>query len=462
VDKNDRWAVFVHGCFWHSHSCYKWRLPKINRPFWRKKFQQKQARDQRCIRQLRSKGTRTLVIWECQLDHLSKVENRLIGFIGKELPRADAAELCSTRWIKSTEWPKQPFGDARLAIADLFSGCGGLTLGAYEAARINNRRLDIRLAADFNDAALNVYRDNFGVDETTARKLDLQSALLPYGSSASTGETKLIDLVGALDLLIAGPPCQGNSDLNNSTRRNDPRNRLYAKMLRAAELFRPRAMIIENVPTVIHDTSRIVDEVKRGLVELGYCVTTSIVDVSRIGVPQRRKRHVLVATLVASLDVETLFKSLDRPETPIASYLDDLQTSTPKSLFDTPSKMTRKNQTRAQYLIEKDKYDLPNRLRPKCHQSEHSYVSMYGRLSWSLPAQTITSGFGCMGQGRFVHPKAPRVLTPHEAARLQGFPDFFSFSTVTYRTALHEMIGNAVPPKVCAVLVNALIRHGLL
>lgn len=70
---------------------------------------------------------------------------------------------------------------------------------------------------------------------------------------------------------------------------------------------------------------------------------------------------------------------------------------------------------------------------------------MYGRLRYDAPAQTITGGFVSPGQGRFVHPSQERTLTPHEAARLQFFPDFFDFSAAQTRTGLAQMIGNAVP-----------------
>jgi DNA (cytosine-5)-methyltransferase 1 len=100
------------------------------------------------------------------------------------------------------------------------------------------------------------------------------------------------------------------------------------------------------------------------------------------------------------------------------------------------------------YLVNKGVYRLPDRMRPDCHKDgNHTYASVYGRLNWDEPAQTITGGFISPGQGRFVHPSLPRTLTPHEAARLQFFPDFFDFSNVEKRTALAEMIGNAVPMK---------------
>ena len=71
---------------------------------------------------------------------------------------------------------------------------------------------------------------------------------------------------------------------------------------------------------------------------------------------------------------------------------------------------------------------------------------MYGRLRWNEPAQTITSGYGSMGQGRYVHPGRRCMLPPHEAARLQTIPDWFDFQHATTRGALARMIGNAVPP----------------
>jgi len=79
-------------------------------------------------------------------------------------------------------------------------------------------------------------------------------------------------------------------------------------------------------------------------------------------------------------------------------------------------------------------------------------------MHWDQPAQTITSGFTCTGQGRFAHPREPRTITPHEAARLQLIPDFFSFSSDLRRGALCEMIGNAVPAKLAYVLALELLR----
>jgi DNA (cytosine-5)-methyltransferase 1 len=83
---------------------------------------------------------------------------------------------------------------------------------------------------------------------------------------------------------------------------------------------------------------------------------------------------------------------------------------------------------------------------------------MYGRLKWTEPAQTVTTGFSSIGQGRYMHPDRTSALTVHEAARIQGFPDYFNFSAATMRKALTAMIGNAVPPELTRRLFNRLLR----
>jgi DNA (cytosine-5)-methyltransferase 1 len=183
-------------------------------------------------------------------------------------------------------------------------------------------------------------------------------------------------------------------------------------------------------------------------------VDSEVVDLSAIGVPQRRKRHVLLASLKMQPDIRgALNRHAVKEARNVMWGIDDLTSKSNGSVFDSPSIQTERNLARIAYLYDNGLYDLPNRLRPKCHRhGGHSYKSMYGRLYPQLPAQTITSGFGSPGQGRFVHPTEQRTLTPHEAARLQFFPDSFDFRPVSQRSALAEMIGNAVPMKLSFVL----------
>jgi len=184
----------------------------------------------------------------------------------------------------------------------------------------------------------------------------------------------------------------------------------------------------------------------------------------RIGIPQTRRRHVLLAIRGAGVEARAILDGLRDPCSSSSARtvrwaIGDLEDLPPDGLLDSPSSPSDENRARIDCLFEEGLLNLPNDHRPPCHRSEHSYVSMYGRLAWHKPAQTITTGFGSMGQGRFVHPSRRRTITPHEAARLQTFPDWFNFSAVTKRGSLARLIGNAVPPFLGIELGSALLEH---
>ena len=375
-------------------------------------------------------------------------------------------EMCDLDWIKNGSWPNaNRTYRSPLTLVDLFCGCGGLTLGVWEAARNHCRKIQIHLAVDCSSDAIKVYRKNFEVDDSAIANTDI-SSLFPgqFGEPETVVESHITDRIRNLDFLIAGPPCQGHSDLNNHTRRDDPRNGLYLKAIRAAELLKPRAVLIENVPAVVHDKSGCIRKSAEMLENISYSVRFFEVDAFSVGLAQRRKRHFLLAVKGNKIDPDLIFENNVFQKRTLLDYIRDLEdeSKTREGIFWTPSAMRGDNLKRAEYLFENDVYDLPNKYRPPCHRKNHSYVSMYGRMRWDEPAQTITSGFGSMGQGRYLHPSRKRTITPHEAARIQGFPDFFDFSGVEKRTALQEMIGNAVPPKMSALIADALLGNNML
>jgi DNA (cytosine-5)-methyltransferase 1 len=118
--------------------------------------------------------------------------------------------------------------------------------------------------------------------------------------------------------------------------------------------------------------------------------------------------------------------------------------------MDSVPVFSEENIVRINHLHDNNAYNLPDEVRPDCHKNGHTYPSVYGRMFWEKPAQTITTGFLTPGRGRYIHPKARRVLTPHEAARVQSFPDTFSFvvseSDPPSRSSVAKWIGDAVPP----------------
>jgi DNA (cytosine-5)-methyltransferase 1 len=383
--------------------------------------------------------------------------------------RAELAGLSrrdALAWVKSAVRPSGPRGTSRkLRFVDLFSGCGGLSLGVWEACRRHGLRTETVLAVDSNRDAAAVYRANVAVSASAFVEGNITELLDGKNGCDLTAKEKCVRAKsGDVELLVAGPPCQGHSDLNNSTRRNDPRNLLYLRATRAIEVLRPHVALIENVPSVVHDSAGVVQTTSKVLSRLGYNVSTAVVDMQLFGLPQRRRRHVLLAA-THDLSLLDMIPQEKPGGSAIGAFIADLEMEpeTSDRLVAKAAQITPLNAARIKHLFENDLFDLPDELRPPCHRDKaHSYQSVYGRLRWDRPAQTITSGFGSMGQGRYVHPRRPRMLSPHEAARIQGFPDFFDFAPAGGVTALRTMIGNAVPPPLTIGLISGLLARGAL
>ncbi|HXD29760.1 MAG TPA: DNA mismatch endonuclease Vsr [Pyrinomonadaceae bacterium] len=507
VNRSQRWAIYVHGCFWHAHTCPLWKLPKGNRGFWTEKFAANKKRDKTKLKELRRQGYSVLTVWQCELKNEIKVRRKLQRFLsatnenivsvvnpkpnlrtvtlsfrldeknrrvsrtattldGRSFTsrfdllanvstKQDARSLYDQVFLRSKKlaWHSPLRGTVR--AADLFSGCGGLSLGTREACTALGKQFKSVLAIDEDLSSLEVYKRNF--TPTLPIKENIWSVLSgELGARLEKAEKALLKKIGAVDICLAGPPCQGHSDLNNHTRRKDKRNHLYERVARFAEIAEPSHLIIENVPNVINAKERALDNTIARLEKLGYKVDTNVVHLADLGVPQRRKRDVLIASSSRLSIAEIVNRHKVSAERTLRWAIADLARRAPGSLLDTPSTLHPDNVERIQYLMKHDEYDLPNDLRPICHQDDHSYVSMYGRLDYDEPAQTITSGFGSPGQGRYIHPTCRRTLTPHEAARLQFFPDSFDFSQVK-RRALAKMIANAVPMILTFVLLLELI-----
>ena len=409
--------------------------------------------------------------------HVTKVE--LGG-----LPRDDRSpsEEFDRGWLRTKKMDHGTNSARAITLVDLFAGCGGLTLGIREACRALGYGMRVQLANDVDRGALAVYAHNFRPIYEYSEPVEtlFNGAFQTKPSPQERKMLKEYDLEpGVLDFLVGGPPCQGHSDLNNHTRRYDPKNSLYARMARAAEILQPRHVLIENVPGARHDRSGAVETTRRILEGIKtknsrklYRVVTGILHAQTFGVAQTRRRYFMVATQDDDFNFDRVINDFSVPERPLEWAIGDLVSSVAADIYNSPSKATAVNQRRMDWFFTqgKEEYNLPNKERPDCHKNGgHSYVGVYGRMMWDAPAPTITGGFGCSGQGRFVHPMAHRgrgrTLTPHEAARVQFFPDFFDFSPLWEtglgaRTALHQMIGNAVPSKFAYVLALSLLRAG--
>lgn len=369
----------------------------------------------------------------------------------------DLSDAFDIAWLRSTSLPKTHVVESSpLRVADLFSGCGGLSIGLREACRALGVPVEFVFASDINETALDVYRQNFAPLFSATEPLEL---LLDgkVGSKRTASEMTFVKKLGKIDFVVAGPPCQGHSDLNNHTRRADPKNQLVLRVARFAELFRPKHILIENVQGIRHDKLGSLGDAIKTLEKLGYLMSDGVLSADMFGAAQARKRFFLVASLseIHSLEAIPTFVS-KRPRT-LGWAIGDLRPIQSLDIFDSSASHSQVNRKRIDFLFDNDLYELPNSERPPCHRDKsHSYTGVYGRMHWDRPAPTITTGFGSTGQGRFVHPLERRTLTPHEAARVQFFPDFFDFG-ILGRRQYQELIGNAVPSKLAyAIVLNQL------
>lgn len=349
-----------------------------------------------------------------------------------------------------------------LRFVDLFCSVGGLSLGFTLAAEALGYRAVGEFAVDSDADALSVYRRNLlpsAVAHTGVQRLvDFDVRTVGEGSTF-VDEPYLLgrkesEHLKEVDVLLAGPPCQGHSTLNNHTRGDDPRNGLYLTVPAIAVAANIPLVVIENVPNVVNDRMGVVEATKRLLENAGYNIQFGVIDLSKLGWPQTRKRYFLIASLSPfSVSFAGFLEAHARESLPLSWAIGDIADQANDANagdWDRSSRLSPANQERVNWLLADDnRRNLDHNLRPISHQRNPNYPAVYGKLDWNGPSGTITGGFLSPGRGRFTHPRQARGLTPHEGARIQGFPDSFDFmadAKFANRTSVARWIGNAVPP----------------
>lgn len=318
---------------------------------------------------------------------------------------------------------------------DLFAGCGGLTLGLKQAG------FTVLGAVEISTLATKTYSENH--PEVTVWNVDIRS-IPAKGILRKLGLER-----GELDLLAGCPPCEGFSSLrtlNGGKRIWDRRNDLVLQLLRFVRVFKPKAVMMENVPGLMRN--RRFRRLRTRLERLGYCCNFDVLDAADFNVPQRRRRMILLAGFRAKIP----FAKLARSQRTVRGAIADLAHTTGRrrdtlhrEMEDRGSKVLRLIRA-----VPKDggsRTDLPARFKLKCHKSCTGFKDVYGRMSWDDVAPTITSGCVNPSKGRFLHPSKNRAITLREAAILQTFPRRYFFSLAKGKFAAAEMIGNALPPE---------------
>jgi DNA (cytosine-5)-methyltransferase 1 len=335
--------------------------------------------------------------------------------------------------------------DRPIAV-DLFSGAGGLTRGLLEA------EFTVLGAVEIDSLAAKSYAMNF--PEVTLWERDISSV------SGPEMMRRLGVTCGDLDLLAGCPPCEGFSrvrTLNGARSPEDPRNDLVLRMAKFVKCMLPKAVMVENVPALASDY-RIV-RFTNTLVRLGYEVRCEVIDTSDFGVPQRRRRMILLASRLGSPPPHP------RPQPPVTvreaighlpsagssgDPLHDHGERRSKAIRQLISRIPRNGGGRLDLTID-DQLE--------CHRSCDGFRDVYGRMSWDTVAPTITGGCINPSKGRFLHPEEDRAITLREAALLQTFPMHHYFSLARGKYAAAELIGNALPPRLVALQASVVREH---
>jgi DNA (cytosine-5)-methyltransferase 1 len=334
---------------------------------------------------------------------------------------------------------------ASLRAIDLFAGAGGLSQGLKRAG------FGVVAAIEFDDVAAATYRKNY--PETLMLESDITQV------SVTTLRRQLQLSRGELDLLAGCPPCQGFSTMRTLNGRKiirDSRNDLIFEFLRFVDEFHPKALMLENVPGLA--TDRRLNVFVDAITDLGYACESRVVDAAEYGVPQRRRRMILLASRVCPVR----FPEPHRKRKTVFDAIGALAPPghTGDALHDAPEQ-------RAAHVLDLIRHiphdggsrrDAPRRFALKCHQRFDGFHDVYGRMSWNDVSPTITSGCNNPSKGRFLHPEQDRAISLREAALLQTFPRRYFFSLARGKEHAALLIGNALPPRLIAAVARPLAR----
>ncbi len=335
--------------------------------------------------------------------------------------------------------------ESKYSAIDLFSGCGGLSEGLVKSG------FDVKVAIDNDANAVTTYRLNHPTTEVIQEDIRMVRS--------STLRDKLRNQ--RLHFLAGCPPCQGFSSvrrLNKKRNVYDIRNSLVLEYLRFVKELVPLTIMMENVPGLMN--YYLFRDMVRKLKKLHYNLKIEVVDIKDYEIPQKRKRLVLVGSLLGPIDIA---KGNGKKVT-VRDTIGDLK---PVNLTRDPMhKMVVEHTQRIRKMIALTpkngggRKDLPGRYILECHKQERiGFNDIYGRLRWDDYSTTVTGGCLNPSKGRFLHPEENRVITPREAALLQSFRKSYKFPTDISKTSLALLIGNALPPRFSYIQCKNIKKH---
>ena len=328
----------------------------------------------------------------------------------------------------------------RISAIDLFCGIGGLTNGLIQSG------IDVVAGIDLEGACKYAYEENNHAyfiqrDVTTVKPEEIE-ALYPDGTE--------------IRVLAGCAPCQPFSKYSQRYRKEGYKDEKWKLLYSFGELSKqvlPEIVAMENVPELA--TTPVFDDFVKELKSMGYHTQDKVVYCPDYGIPQNRKRLILLASLIGDIELIGPTHTQENYRT-VRDAIGDLPhiragETDPNDPMHYAASLSEKNMKRIQQSRPGGSWrDWDTDLQLDCHKKAtgRTYPSVYGRMSWDEPSPTITSQFYGYGNGRFGHPEQDRAISLREGAILQSFPRDYKFiepNGCINKRQIGLQIGNAVP-----------------
>lgn len=344
----------------------------------------------------------------------------------------------------------------RPTVVDLFAGCGGGSIG------FARRGFLVKAAVENDPDAAASYSKNVGIAPIVCDIRRVTGAELRRVAGLSRGE---------LTVLLGCPPCQSYTVLRRGSAEIEADRKRYglvSEFARFCRALRPRHVVLENVPGMVDGRGKPEFEALcEALRALHYRLVWTVVEAADFGVPQWRRRLLLIGSRVADpkLPVATHSGSkaagLDRHATVKDAISGMLVLDSGSKDPSDPLHRARRHREIALRRLRAipeggGRADLPVELRLACHANHGGHYDVYGRMAWDKPSPTITSGCTNVTRGRFGHPTQDRALTLREALLLQTFPR--DAELVGSDDEMARQVGNAVPVRLAERIADTILE----
>lgn len=344
------------------------------------------------------------------------------------------------------KFSSEPSGE----VVDLFCGVGALSHGLFLAG--------FKIVAGYDLDA----RCKYAFEKNNKANFFVQDVATLTAKEIKSHYT------GTKPTILAGcAPCQPFSTYKHGYG-EDPKWNLVTKFGDLAAAVRPDFVTMENVPALVkYKDGDVFDDFCNGLTKVGYDISWSIVKCEEFGIPQRRRRLVLIAAKSQKLKA---LKFAEKKATTVREAIGSLKEikagqADPDDPLHVSQSLTEINLRRIQTSRPGGTWrDWPEELRADCHRrvTGQTYASVYARMTWDAPSPTVTTQCYGFGNGRFGHPEQDRAISLREAAILQSFPHDYVFLPPDEKPKLAEIarwIGNAVPVRLAEEIGNLLTMY---